>query len=88
MKTYLPVFSFSTSEQQSSEEDMLDTETRRTITNTIYNTLCQGDSQVQTPRILTSPETDDIPGKEKGAREKRFSDGSVEVWYSNGNRCN
>ena len=87
-KTYFPVCSLSTSEQQSSEEDMLDTETRRTITNTIYNTLCQGDSQVQTPRILTSPETEEKAGIEKGAREKRFSDGSVEVWYSNGNRCN
>ena len=87
MGTHLSVCSLSTSEQQSSEEDMLDTETRRTITNTIYNTLCQGDSQVQTPRILTSPETEEKAGTEKGAREKRFSDGSVEVWYSNGNRC-
>jgi len=73
--------SLSTSEQQSSEEDMLDTDTRKTITDTIYDTLCQGD----TPRIVSSPDTEtEVPGV--GAREKRFSDGRVEVWYSNGNR--
>jgi hypothetical protein len=77
----------SSSEQQSSEEDMLDMETRKTITKTIYNTLCQGDSQVQSPMIASSPDTEENSDKEKGAREKRFSDGRVEVWYSNGNRC-
>ena len=66
---------------------MLDMETRNTITKTIYNTLCQGDSQVQSPMLATSPETEQNSDNEKGAREKRFSDGRVEVWYSNGNRC-
>jgi len=61
----------STSEQGDSGEDRLDSATRKTITDTIYNTLCQ----------------DDVPVMEgEGAREKRFNDGRVEVWYSNGNR--
>ena len=30
--------------------------------------------------------TEVIVNAEKGTREKRFKDGSVEVWYSNGNR--
>jgi len=70
------VCSLSSSEQQSSEEDMLDSVTRKTITDTIYNTLCQGDGQAHTESSCM----------EKGAREKRFSDGRIEVWYSNGNR--
>jgi len=78
--------SLSSSEQQSSEEDMLDMETRKTITKTIYNTLCQGDSQVHSPVIASSPDVKENCENEKGAREKRFSDGRVEVWYSNGNR--
>ena len=70
----------------SSEEERLDVETRRTISNTIYNTLCQGDSQGNTPRGVSSAEPEEMTGQEKGAREKRFSDGRLEVWYSNGNR--
>ena len=65
------LFSESYSEQGDSGEDRLDSATRKTITDTIYNTLCQ----------------DDVPVMEgEGAREKRFNDGRVEVWYSNGNR--
>ena len=80
MKMDFVFSSLTTSDQQSSEEDTMDVEMRKTISNTIYNTLCQGDSLVQT-------ETEESTGKEKGAREKRFSDGRLEVWYSNGNRC-
>eukprot|EP00092_Neocalanus_flemingeri_P092306 GFUD01117168.1.p1 GENE.GFUD01117168.1~~GFUD01117168.1.p1 ORF type:complete len:1013 (-),score=396.27 GFUD01117168.1:70-3108(-) len=76
-----------TSENQSSEEDRMDVEMRETLSNTIYNTLCQGDSTRQTPVVVSSPETvEEITDKEKGAREKRLSDGRLEVWYLNGNR--
>merc|ERR1719427_944772 len=58
--------SLSTSDQQSSEEDMMDVEVRKTISNTIYNTLCLGDSQVQTPSVGCSQEAEEeSSGKEK-----------------------
>ena len=80
------VFSLSTGDQQSSEEDMMDVEVRKTISNTIYNTLCLGDSQVQPSVVCSQEAEEESSGKEKGAREKRFSDGRLEVWYTNGNR--
>ena len=34
----------------------------------------------------SSEVTEVIVNAEKGTREKRFKDGKVEIWYSNGNR--
>ena len=57
-----------------------------------------GISQSQASHMLQRPATSStmsssstevtevIVNAEKGTREKRFKDGSVEVWYSNGNR--
>ena len=36
--------------------------------------------------ISASEVTEVIVNAEKGTREKRFKDGKIETWYSNGNR--
>jgi len=107
-----------------SEDEFLDNELRKSISSTIYATLCEGDKRhamqagvmsqsgvIDTPRMTFSPaESLDssmtlvstttmgaatesvqegpkvVHNEERGTREKRFSDGRVEVWYQNGNR--
>ena len=95
-----------------SDDDLLDAELRKSICSSIYATLCQGESNQNTPMMLGhqmaplgetpamafSPVESlesrmslvsgvvENPAELKETREKRYRDGRLEVWYSNGNR--
>ena len=103
-----------------SDDDLLDAELRKSICSSIYATLCQGESNQNTPMVLRrqmAPAGDpfgqtpalsfspveslesrmslvsgvvenpaEMKDKELERREKRYRDGRLEVWYSNGNR--
>ena len=99
-----------------SDDDLLDAELRKSICSSIYATLCQGESNQNTPMMLRrqmapagntlgqTPAMAFSPVESlesrmslvsgvveniaelKETREKRYRDGRLEVWYSNGNR--
>ena len=81
MKTTLE---FSSADSLESSVSLVSAGITTAMTSTRSSTLASATST----RSSSSPSevTEVIVNAEKGTREKRFKDGKIETWYSNGNR--